>query len=284
MKKSKFLLLTTLSPIISLPFLSASCITEAKPDNKTEKDIKINENTDEKNSSETMNDKQKQDKGSTESKMKEKTGKQDSKTNSEKQDSGTKSEKDSKTNSEKQNSGTKSEKEEKNHKKPQNDGTTADADNTKIDNEVLKKFKEEVKKFVTEYKDKSLGLKNKALDSSENEFVEKLFMEIDKSKTKEDFEDTKENLTQYAEGGLLSDNEYIAKTKEGDHILFGEPKFIYSWKTIAESEPQIFDSTTETLIKQSEEKRKKVTEKLDKIFEPILNIWRIRKPPIIKNN
>ncbi len=72
MKKSKFLLLTTLSPIISLPFLSASCITEAKPDNKTEKDIKINENTDEKNSSETMNDKQKQDKGSTESKMKEK--------------------------------------------------------------------------------------------------------------------------------------------------------------------------------------------------------------------
>ncbi len=168
--------------------------------------------------------------------------------------------------------------------KPQNDGTTADADNTKIDNEVLKKFKEEVKKFVTEYKDKSLGLKNKALDSSENEFVEKLFMEIDKSKTKEDFEDTKENLTQYAEGGLLSDNEYIAKTKEGDHILFGEPKFIYSWKTIAESEPQIFDSTTETLIKQSEEKRKKVTEKLDKIFEPILNIWRIRKPPIIKNN
>ncbi|MCA8841329.1 variable surface lipoprotein [Mycoplasmopsis bovis] len=267
MKKSKFLLLTTLSPIISLPFLSASCITEAKPDNKTEKDIKINENTDEKNSSETMNDKQKQDKGSTESKMKEKTGKQDSKTNSEKQ-----------------NSGTKSEKEEKNHEKPQNDGTTADADNTKIDNEVLKKFKEEVKKFVTEYKDKSLGLKNKALDSSENEFVEKLFMEIDKSKTKEDFEDTKENLTQYAEGGLLSDNEYIAKTKEGDHILFGEQKFIYSWKTIAESEPQIFDSTTETLIKQSEEKRKKVTEKLDKIFEPILNIWRIRKPPIIKNN
>ncbi len=49
MKKSKFLLLTTLSTIISLPFLSASCITEAKPDNKTEKDIKINENTDEKN-------------------------------------------------------------------------------------------------------------------------------------------------------------------------------------------------------------------------------------------
>ncbi len=175
-------------------------------------------------------------------------------------------------------------KKKKNHEKPQNDGTTADADNTKIDNEVLNKFKEEVKKFVTEYKDKSLGLKNKALDSSENEFVEKLFMEIDKSKTKEDFEDTKENLTQYAEGGLLSDNEYIAKTKEGDHILFGEPKFIYSWKTIAESEPQIFDSTTETLIKQSEEKRKKVTEKLDKIFEPILNIWRIRKPPIIKNN
>ncbi|MBT1374624.1 variable surface lipoprotein, partial [Mycoplasma bovis] len=72
MKKSKFLLLTTLSTIISLPFLSASCITEAKSDNKTEKDIKINENTDEKSSSETMNDKQKQDKGSTESKIKEK--------------------------------------------------------------------------------------------------------------------------------------------------------------------------------------------------------------------
>ncbi|WP_430000853.1 variable surface lipoprotein, partial [Mycoplasmopsis bovis] len=64
MKKSKFLLLTTLSPIISLPFLSASCIAEAKADNKMEKDIKINENKDEKNSSETMNDKQKQDKSS----------------------------------------------------------------------------------------------------------------------------------------------------------------------------------------------------------------------------
>ncbi|MBT1320586.1 variable surface lipoprotein, partial [Mycoplasma bovis] len=44
MKKSKFLLLTTLSPIISLPFLSASCITGEKADNKMEKDIKINEN------------------------------------------------------------------------------------------------------------------------------------------------------------------------------------------------------------------------------------------------
>ncbi len=80
MKKSKYILLTTLSPIISLPFLSASCITGEKADNKTEKDIKINENTDEKNSSETMNDKQKQDKSSTESKMKEKTESQDSKT------------------------------------------------------------------------------------------------------------------------------------------------------------------------------------------------------------
>ncbi|TQF43201.1 hypothetical protein A9K73_01600 [Mycoplasmopsis bovis] len=92
MKKSKYILLTTLSPIISLPFLSASCITEAKSDNKMEKDIKINENTDEKNSSETMNNKQKQDKSSIdsiESKMKEKTEKQDSKTNSEKQDSET---------------------------------------------------------------------------------------------------------------------------------------------------------------------------------------------------
>ncbi|MBT1345295.1 Mbov_0283/Mbov_0339 family surface lipoprotein [Mycoplasmopsis bovis] len=72
MKKSKFLLLTTLSPIISLPFLSASCITKAKADNKMEKDIKINENTDEKNSSETMDDKQKQDKSSIDSKMEEK--------------------------------------------------------------------------------------------------------------------------------------------------------------------------------------------------------------------
>ncbi len=79
MKKSKFLLLTTLSPIISLPFLSASCIAEAKADNKMEKDIKINENKDEKNSSETMNDKQKQDKSSIDSKMEEKTDKDSSK-------------------------------------------------------------------------------------------------------------------------------------------------------------------------------------------------------------
>ncbi|UOE64712.1 variable surface lipoprotein [Mycoplasmopsis bovis] len=80
MKKSKFLLLTTLSTIISLPFLSASCITEAKADNKMEKDIKINENKDEKNSSETMNDKQKQDKSNIDSKMEEKTDKDSSKT------------------------------------------------------------------------------------------------------------------------------------------------------------------------------------------------------------
>ncbi len=79
MKKSKFLLLTTLSPIISLPFLSASCITEAKADNKMEKDIKINENKDEKNSSETMNDKQKQDKSNIDSKMEEKADKDSSK-------------------------------------------------------------------------------------------------------------------------------------------------------------------------------------------------------------
>ncbi len=79
MKKSKFLILTTLSPIISLPFLSASCITEAKADNKTEKDIKINENKDEKNSSETMNDKQKQDKSNIDSKMEEKEDKDSSK-------------------------------------------------------------------------------------------------------------------------------------------------------------------------------------------------------------
>nr|WP_307920290.1 variable surface lipoprotein [Mycoplasmopsis bovis] len=79
MKKSKFLLLTTLSPIISLPFLSASCITGEKADNKMEKDIKINENTDEKNSSETMNDKQKQNKSSIDSKMEEKADKDSSK-------------------------------------------------------------------------------------------------------------------------------------------------------------------------------------------------------------
>ncbi|TKA59047.1 hypothetical protein MBOVa_4520 [Mycoplasmopsis bovis 8790] len=72
MKKSKFLLLTSLSPIISLPFVAASCVTEAKADNKMEKDIKKNENVGEKNSSETMNDKQKQDKSSTESKTEEK--------------------------------------------------------------------------------------------------------------------------------------------------------------------------------------------------------------------
>ncbi|TQF64667.1 hypothetical protein BA183_00655 [Mycoplasmopsis bovis] len=304
MKKSKFLLLTTLSPIISLPFLSASCITGEKADNKTEKDIKINENTDEKNSSETMNDKQKQDKSSTESKMEEKTDKDSSKSeegksmknentdeknssetmnDKQKQDKSSteskmkeKTEKqDSKTNSEKQDSGTKSEKEEKNQEKPQNDGTTADADKTKIDDKVLKDFKEEIKNFVTEYRDKLLYQENKVSDFSKTEFVKNLFMEIEESKTKDDFEEIKEALTQYAEGAILSDDN-IAKIKEGDYILFGEGQKISPWKNILDSDSEQFDTVYDAfkkLIDKSEEKRKKATEKLDKIFKLILKTF-----------
>nr|WP_233749922.1 variable surface lipoprotein [Mycoplasmopsis agalactiae] len=56
MRKTKFLLLTSLSPIISLPFVAAKCNTDAKPEDmnkdKSEKDKMTSEL---KNSNESTN-------------------------------------------------------------------------------------------------------------------------------------------------------------------------------------------------------------------------------------
>ncbi len=193
---------------------------EEKADNKTEKDIKINENTDEKNSSETMNNKQKQDKSSIDSKMEEKADNKTEKdikinentdeknssetmNNKQKQDKSSieskmkeKTEKqDSKTNSEKQDSETD---DSSNELTIPSESTPKDmpTENSEI-NDYLDKVKEYGKEasefyellsklFKTKYKDKIIQKIGK---------FEKIIKEFSKL-----YEGTKNNLDQIIEG------------------------------------------------------------------------------------